>query len=72
MQVRETLFIEPEKKVEDYLTYLAVQANVVASTQNQAFNTLVFLYKLVLERPLEGVEAVRTHKEPRISVVSTC
>jgi len=38
MQARETLFIKPEKKVEDYLTYLAVQANVAASTQNQAFN----------------------------------
>ncbi len=24
MQVRETLFVEPEKKVENYLTYLAV------------------------------------------------
>ncbi len=32
MQARETLFIKPEKKVEDYLTYLAVQANVAAST----------------------------------------
>jgi len=32
MQVRETLFIELEKKVEDYLTYLAVQANVAASS----------------------------------------
>ncbi len=35
MQVRETLFIEPEKKVEDYLTYLAVQAKVATSTQNE-------------------------------------
>lgn len=48
MQARETLFVEPEKKVEDYLTYLAVQANVAAATQNQAFNALVFLYKRVL------------------------
>jgi len=69
MQVRETLFVTPEKKVEDYLTYLVVQANVAASTQNQAFNALVFLYKQVLERPLEGVEATRTHKAARIPVV---
>jgi len=60
------------KKVEDYSTYLTVQANFAASTQNQAFNTLVFLYKRVLECPLESVEAVRTHKEPRIPVVLTC
>ncbi len=38
LQEREALLIEPEKKVEDFLTYLAVQANVAASTQNQAFN----------------------------------
>ncbi len=71
MQARETLFIEPEKKVEDYLTYLAVQANVAASTQNQAFNALVFLYKRVLGNPLEGVEATRSHKTQRIPVVLT-
>jgi hypothetical protein len=35
MQTRENLFIEPKKKVEDYLTYLAVQANVAASTQDR-------------------------------------
>jgi hypothetical protein len=30
--LRETLFVELEKKVEDYLNYLAVQATVAAST----------------------------------------
>ncbi len=25
MQARETLFVEPEKKIEDYLTYLAAE-----------------------------------------------
>ena len=71
MQTRATLFVEPKKKVEDYLTYLAVQANVAASTQNQAFNALVFLYKRVLEHPLENIKAVRTRKEQRIPVVLT-
>ena len=46
-QAREELLVEPEKKVEDYLTHLAVRANVAAATQNQAFNALVFLYKRV-------------------------
>ena len=44
-QIREALFVESEEKVEDFLTYLAVHENVAASTQNQAFNSLVFLYK---------------------------
>ncbi len=71
IQARETLFVEPEKKIEDYLTYLAVQANVAAATQNQAFNALMFLYKRVLDRPLENVEAARSRKEPRIPEVLT-
>lgn len=70
-QEREALLVEPEKKVEDFLTYLAVQTNVAASTQNQAFNSLIFLYTKVLKRPLEGVDAARTRKEKRIPVVLT-
>jgi integron integrase len=34
--------------VEQFLTYLAVQRRVAASTQNQACNAIVFLYKQVL------------------------
>lgn len=71
LQSRQTLLVESEKKVEDFLTHLAVQANVAASTQNQAFNALVFLYKRVLNYPLEGVEATRSRKEKRIPVVLT-
>ena len=41
------LLNEPEKKVEAFLTHLAVQGDVAASTQNQAFNALVFY---ILER----------------------
>src|SRR5437879_5824265 len=33
-----------------FLNYLAVQENVAASTQNQALNALVFLYRAVLQR----------------------
>jgi len=71
LQERATLLLEPEKKVEAFLTHLAVQGNVAASTQNQAFNALIFLYKQVLEHPLEGVKATRTRKEKRIPVVLT-
>jgi len=32
-------------EIRDYLTHLAVEKNVAASTQNVAFNALLFLYK---------------------------
>ncbi len=34
-------------EVEQCLTYLAVEQHVAASTQHQAFNAIVFLYKEV-------------------------
>ena len=71
LQARESLFIEAENKVEKFLTYLATERDVSASTQNQAFNALVFLYKRVLEMPLENVRATRSRKEARIPVVLT-
>ena len=36
--------------VKEYLTYLAVQCRVASSTQNQAFNALLFLYRHVLKK----------------------
>ena len=71
LQTRESLFVEAENKVEKFLTYLATEREVSASTQNQAFNALVFLYKRVLEMPLENVRATRSRKEARIPVVLT-
>ncbi len=32
------------KEIEEFLTHLAVQENVAASTQNQALNAILFLY----------------------------
>lgn len=69
MQDKQALFKDSESKVEDFLTDLAVKKNVATSTQNQAFNALVFLYKQVLKRPLENVRATRSRKESRIPVV---
>src|SRR5262245_41723806 len=37
-----------ERDVEAYLTYLAVERRLSASSQNQATNAIVFLYKQVL------------------------
>ena len=36
--------------VKEYLTYLAVKCKVAASTQNQAFNSLLFLFRYALKR----------------------
>lgn len=36
--------------VKEYLTYLAVKCKVAASTQNQAFNSLLFLFRHALKR----------------------
>ena len=40
-------------EVEKFLTYLAVERNIAASTQNQALSAILILYKEVLKRPLE-------------------
>jgi len=54
-----------ESEVGAFLTHLAVVGRVSPSTQNQALNALVFLYKVVLERPLGDVEGVVRAKAPR-------
>jgi hypothetical protein len=56
-------------EVEQFLTDLAVRGHVSASTQNQALNALVFLYKQVLEIELERIEAVRARRPKRLPVV---
>src|SRR5437016_10351831 len=51
--------------VRAFLTHLAVNEHVAASTQNQAFNALLFLYRQVLKmEPLNitGVERARTSR----------
>lgn len=40
----------------EFLEYLAVERHVSASSQNQAFNALLFLFKHVLELPFEGFD----------------
>jgi integron integrase len=56
-------------EVEQFLTHLAVQGHVSASTQNQALNALVFLYQQVLEMDLGRFDAVRARRGKRLPVV---
>ena len=61
-----------ERKVEDFLTYLARDRRVAASTQNQALNALVFFYKQVLKQALDQtINAERASRKPKIPVVLT-
>lgn len=66
---REAMLLEAAKKVEQFLTHLAVEKNVAPSTQNQALNALVFCYSKVLQAPFSDVKASRSRKQPRIPVV---
>jgi len=54
-----------EKEIEEFLTDLAVNKNVAASTQNQAFNALLFLYREVLGCNFGKLENVTRAKKPR-------
>ncbi len=51
--------------VEAFLTYLAVQSKVSASTQNQAKSALLFLYKEVLGIELPWLDKVQKAKAPK-------
>ncbi len=53
------------KDVKEYLTYLAVQARVSASTQNQAFNALLFLFRNALNQDFGDVKDVPRAKQSK-------
>jgi site-specific recombinase XerD len=55
-----------------FLTWLAVDRNVAASTQNQALSALLFLYRDVLERDVPWLDdLVRAKRPARLPVVLT-
>jgi integron integrase len=58
------------QEIETFLSHLAVDLNVSSSTQNQAFNALLFLYREVLKIKLdESINAIRAKKPARIPTV---
>jgi len=72
MAKREDLNSEADKKIEAFLTHLAVKENVAPATQNQAMNALVFLYSKFLKQPLDKeIDAVRSRKKITIPEVLT-
>jgi integron integrase len=59
-----------EEEVAEFLTHLARDLNVAASTQNQALSALLFLYKDVLRHEIGWLEKVeRAKKRPKLPVV---
>ncbi|MBM4074844.1 MAG: integron integrase [Planctomycetes bacterium] len=55
-------------EINQFLTHLAVDRRVAASTQNQAFSALLFLYTQVLEMKI-GINAVRAKRPDHVPVV---
>jgi integron integrase len=53
-----------EREISAFLTDLAVNRNVAASTQNQALSAILFLYQKVLDRKLEWLDDVVRAKRP--------
>ena len=53
---------EGEAKIELFLSDLAINGHVAVSTQNQAFNALLFLYREDLHLTLYNIQPVRADR----------
>ena len=61
-----------EKEIREFLSYLAIDNHVSASTQNQALNALVFLYRHLLKKELGSFgEIERAYRTRRLPTVFT-
>ncbi len=61
-----------EAEISQFLSHLAVNKRVAASTQNQAFSALLFLYHHVLDRKLSFIDDIqRVTRPPKLPVVFT-
>ena len=59
-------------EIDAYLSHLATERKVSASTQRQALNAIIFLYRHVLDQPIaEQIEPTRAKRHPRPPVVMT-
>ena len=59
-----------EKDINSFLTALAVDIEVSASTQNQALAAILFFYRFVLNHPVESLgDVIRAKKPVRLPIV---
>jgi integron integrase len=54
-----------EQEITQFLSHLAINKHVSASTQNQALNAIIFLYKQVLKKELGSLDDIERAKRPR-------
>jgi integron integrase len=67
---KDALFVSDD--IKQYLSYLAIKRQVSASTQNQAFNALLFLFRDVLGQDVGNLgDTVRAKRGTRLPVVLT-
>lgn len=58
-----------ERGVQEFLSSLAIERQLAASTQSQAMCALVFLFKSVLKEPLGAIVAFRAKRPERLPTV---
>jgi integron integrase len=58
-------------EIEAFLTHLAVEGRVAASTQNQALSALLFLYREVLDLDMADIDAIRAKRPQYVPTVLT-
>jgi integron integrase len=58
-------------EIEQFLTHLAVQKQVAPSTQNQAFNAILFLYREILDIDIStfNIQSYRAKEKTRMPIV---
>nr|WP_281047824.1 integron integrase [Syntrophotalea carbinolica] len=57
-------------EIESFLSHLATEGNVSAATQRQALNAIIFLYKRVLDQPVDEIlEHIRAKRKRRPPIV---
>jgi integron integrase len=57
------------REIELFLTEMAVDKNVAASTQNVAFSALQYVFENVLKRGFEGIDALRANGAMQLPLV---
>ncbi len=60
-----------EREINQYLTHLAVEEKVAASTQNLALCSIIFLYKEILKKKINVLEIEWSKKPKKLPVVFT-
>lgn len=63
--------LSSERKMEAWLTMLARKRDVSASTQNQAFNAVLFFYRRVLGQELRDIDGLRATRPDRVRYAPT-